>query len=321
LGQEIVIIHGGAVGDLVQTLPTLQAIRTTYPEAHITLVGRPERAVLAYLARSVDARTDVETSGLWRIMGAGAGAPVPPVLGRASLVVDFLTRGRLEAALGRGGATRVVTVEPLPPKTWSESAATWIGREVASRLDLCQIGPAAEIHVPEAVVAEVRRRRNLEGVGPFLAVHPGSGSLRKNWPAECFVAMTRRVRAELGRAIVWLAGPAEYERGTLPGEAVSDVILDRLELDEVAAVAAMADGWLGNDSGATQIAAAVRHPGGRAVPVVVLFGPSDPRVWAPRGGHVQVVTSADGTMAGVEAEDVWAALGRALEGRNDGIVE
>jgi hypothetical protein len=53
------------------------------------------------------------------------------------------------------------------------------------------------------------------------------------------------------------------------------------------------------------VAAAVRRPGGRATPAIVLFGPTAPRVWAPCGGHVGVVTSTDGTMEAIGVERVW----------------
>ena len=38
--------------------------------------------------------------------------------------------------------------------------------------------------------------------------------------------------------------------------------------------------YIGNDSGITHLAAAV------GTPVLALFGPTDPEVWAPRGPHV-----------------------------------
>jgi ADP-heptose:LPS heptosyltransferase len=42
---------------------------------------------------------------------------------------------------------------------------------------------------------------------------------------------------------------------------------------------------VGNDSGITHMAAAL------GVPTVAIFGPSDPRVWSPRGKRVTVVRS------------------------------
>lgn len=48
--------------------------------------------------------------------------------------------------------------------------------------------------------------------------------------------------------------------------------------------------YIGNDSGITHLAAAV------GTPVLALFGPTDPAVWAPRGPHVRVVRWAGGAL-------------------------
>ncbi len=71
----------------------------------------------------------------------------------------------------------------------------------------------------------------------------------------------------------WCAGPEE---------ALEDAV--RFEdLGELARFLAGARLFLGNDSGIAHLAAAV------GTPVVALFGPTDPAVWAPRGPHVSVV--------------------------------
>jgi ADP-heptose:LPS heptosyltransferase len=309
--KRIVIIHAGGIGDLVQALPALAGVRAAWPGAAVTLIGRPERAVLARMAGVADACMDVETCGLWRLAGGdAAGAPALAVLGGADLVLDFLTKGALAAGLNRPHGPQVVWVEPLPPPRWTETAAAWVSGQVRERLGTRPPAPAPEIAAPEAALAAARgilaARRG--GHGPFVAIHPGSGSAKKNWPADRFAQVAERVRHEWRRDVVWLAGPAEIERGTLPPQVNPEAILEDLPLDEVAAVLALADAYLGNDSGITQVAAAVRRPDGRATPTVALFGPTDARVWAPRGDHVRVVRSPDGPVESIAAEEVWAAL-------------
>jgi heptosyltransferase-2 len=344
--SSVAIIHTGAVGDLVQALPAFAAVREAYPSAGVTFIGRPERGALARAAGACDACIDLETSGLWRALAGDPCGPCPAWLADADLVLDFLTKGTFAERHGKG--RRVVTVDPLPPDGAARPAAVYVAEQVRTALGLTPREDARpEIPLDAATVAAAREALAARGVtAPFVAIHPGSGSVRKNWPMERFETLAERMRAETGRAVAWLAGPAEAERGTVP--AGGETALADLSLVDVAAVCALADAYVGNDSGVTQMAAAVRgaersaagaetrraettadvpspaervgephwrtsrqwHP---ATAVVALFGPTDARVWAPRGGHVHLVQSPDGTMEGIDVEAAWEALRAALE--------
>ena len=52
--QRILVIRGGAVGDMIVTLPALDALRQAFPRAIIELLGNPQRAILAQHPRYVD---------------------------------------------------------------------------------------------------------------------------------------------------------------------------------------------------------------------------------------------------------------------------
>jgi len=331
---QIAVIHTGAVGDLVQALPALAAVREAYPSAAVTFVGRPERGALARAAGAADACVDLETSGLWRSLAGDPCGPCPAWLADADLVLDFLTKGTLADRHGVG--RRVVTVDPLPPDGFARPAAAYVAEQVRAALGL---PPPRDDDRPAIPLGEAAMKAGREALascgvaGRFVAIHPGSGSARKNWPLDRFEALARRVRDETGRPVAWLTGPAEQERGTVP--AGGETVLGDLSLVDVAAVCALAEAYVGNDSGITQIAAAVRPardvacgpaglpgretspPGWTSqpghTPVVALFGPTDPQVWAPRGRHVRVVRSSDSTMDGIAVEPVWEATQAAPE--------
>jgi len=317
---SIAIIHTGAVGDLVQALPALAALREAHPSSSVTFVGRGERAGLARAAGAADACIDLETSGLCQALAGARCSPCPAWLSEADLVLDFFTKGTLAERFGE--RRRVVTVDPLPPDDWSRPAAAYVAEQVRSALGL---PPAADdrpaIPLEAAAVETGRQALAARGIGrPFVAIHPGSGSVRKNWPMDRFEALARRIRRQTGRAVAWLAGPAEVDRGIVPpGE---ETVLRDLALVEVAAVCALAEAYVGNDSGITQVAAAVGARNSSAagpetrrakVPVIALFGPTEAEVWAPRGEHVRLVRSPDGTMDAIGLETVWQAVRAAVE--------
>lgn len=105
----------------------------------------------------------------------------------------------------------------------------------------------------------------------FAVIHPFSGSPRKNWPLDRFRRMARGLERTM--AVRWCSG-----REDAPIEGA--VFID--DLYELACWLAKAQLYIGNDSGITHLAAAV------GTPVLALFGPTDPAVWAPRGTHVRV---------------------------------
>jgi heptosyltransferase-3 len=306
--HHITIIHTGAIGDLLQTGPFLGAVRAKWPEARVTLVGRPERGRLLKTAGLVDATVDAETCGLWRLLGDSKG-PLPRALVEADLVLDLLGLTAQGVAVLRG---RVVRLEPLPSADWGSSAAEWLLGQAREALKLTAAAPEPVLAVPEAVREAARKALAAKGIrGAFAAIHPGSGSTKKNWPMERFAEVARRLREETGRAVAWLLGPAETERGIQP-DAGGGAVLADLVLETVAGILTLADGYVGNDSGVTQLAAAVRGADGRATPTVALFGPTDARVWAPRGRHVRLVRSADGTMDAIAVKQVWSAVRAAI---------
>jgi heptosyltransferase-3 len=97
-----------------------------------------------------------------------------------------------------------------------------------------------------------------------LVVHPFASSPAKRWPGALTLELPNLVR---------LRGPEEQLPGAL-------FLPDLLEL---ARFLAGARAYLGNDSGITHLAAAV------GVPVLALFGPTDPSIWGPRGRNVRIL--------------------------------
>ena len=107
----------------------------------------------------------------------------------------------------------------------------------------------------------------------FAVIHPFASHPRKRWPLEKFRAVAER----LDMPVRWCAGPGEELDGAV-----------RIEnLYELGCWLAGARLYIGNDSGISHLAAAV------GTPVVALFGPTDPAIWAPRGERVRALDRMD----------------------------
>ena len=123
----------------------------------------------------------------------------------------------------------------------------------------------------------------------FAVIHPFSGSPRKNWPLERFQELAERLQRRM--PVCWCCGPEDERPGAVR-------IADLYELARWLSTARI---FIGNDSGVTHLAAAA------GTPVVVLFGPTDPGVWAPRGPKVRVIARA--AMSDLPTDEVERAVG------------
>ncbi|MBI1788500.1 MAG: glycosyltransferase family 9 protein [Acidobacteria bacterium] len=120
----------------------------------------------------------------------------------------------------------------------------------------------------------------------FAVIHPFASRPAKRWPLERFREVARR----LPMPVRWCAGPEEE---------LEDAV--RIpDLYDLACWLARARVYIGNDSGIAHLAAAA------GTPVVALFGPTDPAVWAPRGPRVRVLAP----MGQIRVEEVIAAAGQ-----------
>jgi ADP-heptose:LPS heptosyltransferase len=156
----------------------------------------------------------------------------------------------------------------LPPPNERVHVADYFLRQVGGS------GPAVpKIDCPEAPP------------GDFAVIHPFSSSPRKNWPMERFQELAQRI----GMPVRWCAGPEESLEGAVR----------MTNLYELACWLRTARVHIGNDSGITHLAAAA------GAPVVAIFGPSDPAVWAPRGDRVRVVV---GKLDEITVEQVLDAV-------------
>jgi ADP-heptose:LPS heptosyltransferase len=153
-----------------------------------------------------------------------------------------------------------------------------------------------------ATAEEIRAAECVLSLLPpaFLAVHPGSGSPRKNWPAENFAVVVAACAADARWLLV--EGPADSVVTSTLRSLRGAVVASDLPPRVLGAALARSGAYVGNDSGVSHLAAAW------GAPTVALFGPTDPARWSPVGEDVRVVTSPTGAMDGIPAGAVIALL-------------
>jgi ADP-heptose:LPS heptosyltransferase len=143
-------------------------------------------------------------------------------------------------------------------------------------------GAGTVFEVPAAVQAEADRELERAGLAPgaFAVLHPGTSAFgaRKRWPLERFGMVADRVHDEHGLIPVFALGPIErpWREALLAGVRRAPVrVLEPASLAHLAAVLRRAACLIGSDSAPLHVASALRTP------VVGLYGPTDPVLFAP----------------------------------------
>lgn len=234
--------------------------------------------------------------------------PVARAVAGADAVVAYTRSAPLVACL-RERARRLIVHDPAPPKRGLH-AALWLWQPLGPLLAPAPKTPGNLAAVPP-LAFEDHERRSADALARalpagFLAVHPGSGSPAKNWPLERFAEAARR----LAGTQPWLLvlGPAEQAFATPEG----CVPARDWPLRVLGAALARAGLYLGNDSGVSHLAAAA------GAPTLALFGPTDPRSWAPVGPRVRTLRAPGGSPARLAVEAVVRA-GRRLRSAASGL--
>jgi heptosyltransferase-2 len=144
---------------------------------------------------------------------------------------------------------------------------------------------------------------------PIIAIHPGSGSHKKNWSLENWISLFSSDSrfAEL-QGLVVISGEAdEAQTDQLEREWKNRGVcfLRNLPLPRLAAVLEHAI-FIGHDSGISHLAAAA------GANCILLFGPTNPDIWAPKNENVRVLRAPSGKLNDLQIETVEAALAAAL---------
>ncbi|MEP6536527.1 MAG: glycosyltransferase family 9 protein [Bryobacteraceae bacterium] len=236
--MRILIIRPGAIGDCIVSLPAMEHLRADYTEVWVASQNVP-------LIRFADKVRGIISTGLDLV-----GITEPPM---AELK-------QFDSIVSWYGAARPEFRDAVAGLPFEFHSALPSGEGHAVDFYLQQVGgkPGA--------MPRIRRRRKTAG---FAAIHPFSGSPRKNWPLERFRAVCR----SLPLPVQFCAGPEEPLENAVR---ISNLYDLGCWLSE-------AEFYIGNDSGISHLAAAV------GTPVYAVFGPTDPAVWAPRGKCVQVI--------------------------------
>lgn len=304
--ERILVVRLSAMGDVIHTLPAAQALRNAFPNATIgwlveerwaellCVPGTPRRGLRSPERPLADWVHTVNLTGWRKSLFA---LPTIEQIARVwndvrsvhyDVAVDL--QGAIRSAvLARWSGAPVIYGSAQPRETpaslWYTHPVIPHGRHVIEQnLSIAEALVGREVKIPQAQLPEDRGAdsRMLEQLperahGRFAILNPGAGWGAKRWPAERYGCVARAL-AQCGVPSIVNYGPGE-EGLARDTEAVSEgsARAVRCSITELIAITRRAKLFIGGDTGPLHLAAALR------VPVVAIFGPTDPARNGPFG--------------------------------------
>jgi heptosyltransferase I len=313
---RILIVRLSAMGDVIHTLPAAQAIRDAFPQAHIGWLIEERWAELLCVpefpprgTRS-SARPLVDEVHTVNLKGWGKSVFSLSTLQRIATVWNDVRSTRYDvavdlqgsirsAALARWSGARVVygAAEPResPASLFYTRKVVAHGRHVIEQNISVAAGlikhlvkvPSAEFPFDPAAEARIEQRLAELGIDKFAILNPGAGWGAKRWPAERYGEVARGL-ADFGVQSILNCGPGEEELvRAAEGASGGTARAMSCTLTELIALMRRARLFVGGDTGPLHLAAGLR------VPVVAIYGPTDPARNGPYGTRSIVLRSAE----------------------------
>jgi heptosyltransferase I len=347
---RILIVRLSAMGDIIHTLPAATALRHAFPKAMMGWIIEERWAELLCALRTprsgprspqrplVDKIHTVNTARwrsallsnqTWEQVAAGFSDLRAP---RYQVAVDFQGAVR-SALLARWSGAQVIYGVAQPREN---ASSMWYTRQVIARgvhiveqnFSLAEAIAGQPLAVPqvefpheEAVEQECERRLRDHDIGPFAILNPGAGWGAKQWPAQRYGYVAKRL-ADDGLKSLINFGPGE-DALVRDVEAASGGAAEGIacSITQLIALTRRARLFIGGDTGPMHLAAAL------GVPVVGIFGPTNPARNGPFGTRSIVLRNPSSTttharraqpdegLMEISSEEVLAAARQLLRNR------
>ena len=294
--RNLLIIKLRYIGDVLLATPTVRAIKAARPDVRVTMMvnretedvlsGNPDldeiivldkgsltaqsRLIAGLRHRQFDTVIDLTDGDRSAFLSWVSGAPV-----RIGFNDEHRWRGRYYTQVIQpipGMRHRIErdleALKPMSIQAESKDPQLWLTPEEEKSADqlLEQLG--------------VQRSPSM------VILQPGARYWFKAWPPERFAELADHLTAQYGCQV--LIGGSEQDIDLAQqirqiAKCSPVIMAGRTTIKQFAAIAKKSALYVGSDSGAMHIAAAV------GTPVVALFGPSNPAEWGPRGKVTEVI--------------------------------
>lgn len=304
--QRGVILQPGAIGDCILTLPLAEFMRGSLGLGGIDILGHTEYIGILPGRTRIDGIRSIDSTDLHqlfadrKIFDLADGDPLINLFADYAWIVTFLGEPdsdfeqNLIYTANCSHSAAVITLSMKPPGGYGQHITEFYRQQFIEQSGLSFEDTPAQprsilirpTKADSALGRELLKEIDIDFSKKLVVIHPGSGGGNKCWHLDNFLAVAAALRSR-GTEVVFLLGPAELARfGTASIRDIESTAkcLTDLSLTQVLGILSRADGFVGNDSGITHLAAAT------GVRTLAVFGPTDPAIYRPIGPAVTILS-------------------------------
>ncbi len=317
------IIHPGAIGDCLLTLPLASFLKENVSPGGVGLIGNPSYIDFYPSRTCVDSIRAYDSVDFHRFFRPAAEFeleekdPLLEVFGAYETVISFLGQEgddfeqNLIYTLNciRSADLHIIPMKPAGQFT-SHVARYYLDvyreqsfRQLPGEFNFSQVF-VQTTDTDRQCGREILNAAGAETGKKMAMIAPGSGSVDKCWHLDNFLDLGKTLAAQ-GWAIIYLLGPVEMERilhQNVEQMRAIGTVLSGLDLTEVLQVLSTASLYIGNDSGLSHLSAMA------GLPTLTVFGRTDARLYQPLGPHTALLDVGPDGMFRADAAAVEKAL-------------
>ncbi|MDF2457926.1 MAG: putative Lipopolysaccharide heptosyltransferase [Nitrospira sp.] len=295
MAQNILSIKLRYLGDVLLATPTWQALKAAYPGARLTVIVNRGTEDILQSNPHIDEVLSLERGSLvqqYRFIAHIRRRRFDTVVdltdGDRAALLTWISGARVRIGFNAEHRwtgrcyTRIIT---------SDAGVHRIERDLSALAPLAipvfdRIPKMWLTEEDDAAAGDLLRRLGVQSDKPRVVIQPGARYWFKAWPSERFAELADQVADRYGCQVLVAGSPQEAALAETVVKQAKHRLVSIAGLSRVRTLAALLKGsalFVGNDTGAMHIAAAV------GTPVVGLFGPSNPVEWGPRGAPAEVM--------------------------------
>lgn len=263
--KKILVIRYGGVGDVITTLPVLKSLKKSGYTVVFASNSRYKTLLEKYT--EIDGFISVDSPFFIPLFSGEKSDNIFSFLSQFDFIISYTDEEELFSWTLKKLFKGKIIFHSVKPEEIKEHIIEYVLKPI--------YGIASCI----CTIPEIKIKYSSK---EFFVIHPGSGSPYKNWSREKFLYTYKETSKGL-KGLIILGYAEKDQRDFWYKNIPSSDIAELEKIEQVVYYAERSYFYLGNDSGISHLFSAA------GVPSFVIFGPTSPHIWSPRGKNVKII--------------------------------